>query len=131
MTMRSDRRSHLPYGLAGGNPGTPSWNIINPGPNERILPTLPMESVALRRGDVFRHVTAGGGGYGDPLEREPLMVLKDVLDEKLTPAYAAREYGVVVDVDKGGIDGAKTQRLRRERRHEKCGPQKGRSERDT
>ncbi len=131
MTMRSDRRSHLPYGLAGGNPGTPSWNIINPGPNERILPTLPMESVALRRGDVFRHVTAGGGGYGDPLEREPLMVLKDVLDEKLTPAYAAREYGVVVDVDKGAIDGAKTQRLRRERRHEKCGPQKGRSERDT
>ncbi|CAN5245861.1 hydantoinase B/oxoprolinase family protein [soil metagenome] len=116
MTMRSDRRSHLPYGLAGGSPGTPSWNILNPGPDQRILPTLPMESVPLRRGDVFRHVTAGGGGYGDPLERDPLMVLQDVLDEKLTPAYAVREYGVVIAVEEGVIDAVQTDQLRADRR---------------
>ena len=116
MTMRSDRRSHLPYGLAGGSPGTPSSNVINPGPNERVLPTLPMESVALRRGDVFRHVTAGGGGYGDPLERDPQSVLEDVLDEKLTSAYAAREYGVVLDERNLSVDDAQTTRLRAERR---------------
>ncbi|HVC35290.1 MAG TPA: hydantoinase B/oxoprolinase family protein, partial [Chloroflexota bacterium] len=71
LTMRSDRRTHRPYGLFGGQPGSPSTNILNPGPDQRILPTLPMESVALRKGDVFRHVLAGGGGYGDPLERDP------------------------------------------------------------
>lgn len=116
MTMRSDRRSHLPYGLAGGKPGTPSWNILNPGPDQRILPALPMESVALVRGDVFRHVTAGGGGYGDPLEREPRSVLDDVLDEKLTESYALREYGVVIDSESCTVDLDLTRRLRAERR---------------
>jgi N-methylhydantoinase B len=116
MTMRSDRRSHLPYGLAGGSPGTPSSNVINPGANERVLPTLPMESVALRRGDVFRHVTAGGGGYGDPLERDAQTVLEDVLDEKLTSAYAAREYGVVLDEQDCAVDHDETLRVRAERR---------------
>ena len=114
MTMRSDRRSHLPYGLAGGNPGTPSANILNPGPRQQVLPTLPMESVALRRGDVFRHVTAGGGGYGDPLERDPERVLDDVLDEKLTRPYAEREYGVVIFPGNGAVDVEKTRRLRAE-----------------
>ena len=50
----------------------------------------------LRRGDVFRHEMSGGGGYGDPLERDPDSVLRDVIEEKVTPAYARREYGVVV-----------------------------------
>ena len=43
-TMRSDRRAHPPYGVQGGKPGAPSWNVLNPGPAERVLPTLPMES---------------------------------------------------------------------------------------
>ena len=50
----------------------------------------------LARGDVFRHEMSGGGGYGDPLERDPERVLRDVIEEKVTPAGARREYGVVV-----------------------------------
>ena len=113
-TIRSDRRSHLPYGVAGGRPGTPSWNILNPGDEQRILPVLPRESTALRKGDSVRHLVPGPGGYGDPLERDPELVLEDVLDEKLGIDYVRREYGVVVDPDTLTLDADATTRLRRQ-----------------
>jgi N-methylhydantoinase B len=103
-TMRSDRRVHRPYGLRGGRPGAPSWNLLNPGPCERVLPVLPLEAVVLKKGDVFRHVMAGGGGYGDPLERDPQLVMEDVLDDKISPEYAVREHGVVVDPRRTVVD---------------------------
>jgi N-methylhydantoinase B len=52
-------------------------------------------TMTIRRGDVFRHVLAGAGGWGDPLERDPAAVLKDVKNELLSPAKAAADYGVV------------------------------------
>ena len=113
-TIRSDRRSHLPYGIAGGRPGTPSWNILNPGDEQRILPVLPRESTALRKGDSVRHLVPGPGGYGDPLERDPGLVLDDVQDEKLSVDYVRREYGVVVDPDTLTLDAGATDRLRRQ-----------------
>jgi N-methylhydantoinase B len=94
--MRSDRRAILPYGLDGGLPGTPSWNIINPGGEQRTLPVCPMKSVPLRRGDSFCHVQPGGGGHGDPLERDPEKVLDAVDNEMISEAYANDVYGVVV-----------------------------------
>ena len=97
LTIRTDRRSHLPYGLWGGQSGTPAWNIMNPGPGQRILPTLPMEAVQLKPGDVLRIVLAGGGGWGDPTERDPSLALHDILEEKITIGYAERHYGIVVD----------------------------------
>ena len=45
LTIRTARRTALPYGLHGGKPGTPAYNILNPGADQRILPTLPMEAV--------------------------------------------------------------------------------------
>ena len=44
--------------------------------------------MTIKRGDVFRHVLAGGGGWGDPLERDPAAVLRDVRNEFLSPAKA-------------------------------------------
>jgi N-methylhydantoinase B len=114
MTIRTDRRSHLPYGLQGGHSGTLSLTVLNPGtPAERVLPVLPMEGVQLRRGDVIRHTQAGGGGYGPPAARDSGRVLEDVIDQKLTVAYAAREYGVVVTPDGRSVDEDGTARLRR------------------
>jgi N-methylhydantoinase B len=95
LQLRTDRHRFLPYGLAGGRPGTPSRNVLNPGGDGRELPGKC--TITVRRGDVFRHVLAGAGGWGDPLDRDPDRVLHDVLEEKITPAYARREYGVVVD----------------------------------
>lgn len=96
LVMRSDRRDHRPYGLFGGFAGTPSWNIINPGPNQRLLPACPMSSVPMVRDDEFLHIQAGAGGYGNPLERDPEKILEDVLNELITPDYANDVYGVVI-----------------------------------
>jgi N-methylhydantoinase B len=112
LSMRSDRRDHPPYGLQGGKAGTPSWNIINPGPNQRILPVLPMEGVVLKKGDVLCHIQAGGGGYNNPLERDPQKVLEDVVDEKQSVEYVKREYGIVINPKTMSLDLEATKRLR-------------------
>ena len=95
LVMRSDRRSVQPYGLNGGLPGTPSWNIVNPGPDQKLLPVCPMSPTPLVGGDEFVHIQAGAGGHGDPLERNPLAVLEDVLDDLISRDYARDVFGVI------------------------------------
>jgi len=92
---RSDRRDFPPYGLHGGGLGSSSLNILNMGDDgETLLPTKP--SIKVSRGDRHRHVTASGGGYGDPFLRETGLVLQDVLDDKVSIAGAEAEHGVVI-----------------------------------
>ena len=113
LTIRSDKRRFLTYGLAGGKSGTPSTNIIERKNGEtKTYPVLPMEVIQLKAGDLYRHVMPGGGGWGDPLERDPERVAEDILDEKLTAGYCAREYGVVIDPATGSLDGEATKALR-------------------
>jgi N-methylhydantoinase B len=116
-TVRSDKRRFPPYGLRGGTDGTPSWNIVNPGPKQRILPVLTTEPVILHRGDVWRHVMAGGGGYGPAKERDPALVLRDVMLGRVSVGHAGDAYGVVIvaDGDGSAVDAAATGRLRRNR----------------
>lgn len=113
LQVRSDRRKFLPYGLQGGEPGTPSRNVLNPDGEARELPSK--FTMSIHRGDLLHHVQPGGGGYGNPLERDPRRVLEDVLDEKLSVDYARRHYGVVVDLDRQEVDWAATEQLRCER----------------
>lgn len=108
LQIRSDRRHHLPYGLHGGHAGTPSSNTFNPGKREEKLPTHITRQVV--KGDVICHVTAGGGGFGNPLERDPERVLDDVLNGKQSAEFARREYGVVIA--NGAVDAAATQAMR-------------------
>jgi N-methylhydantoinase B len=114
LQLRTDRRRFLPYGLAGGHPGTPSANLLNPGGEARDLPGKC--TITVRRGDVFRHVLAGAGGWGDPLDRDPERVGRDVREEKIGAAYARQEYGVVVDEATGEVRGPETAALRAARR---------------
>ena len=60
---------------------------------------------------MYRSIQAGGGGYGDPLERDPMAVLNDVCQEKVTPDRAI-EYGVVIVGDVPEVDFAETKKLR-------------------
>ena len=62
-----------------------------------------MFSTTIGDGDVYVHRMAGGGGWGDPLEREPERVAADVVDGKVSAAAALADYGVVV-----GEDGSST-----------------------
>jgi N-methylhydantoinase B len=92
----ADRSILSPYGVAGGKAALPYRAIVNPGtPDERYLPGL-NDNLPLRAGDVLRLITTGGGGWGDPLEREPDMVLLDVIQGKVSPGNARTEYGVVL-----------------------------------
>lgn len=116
LSVRSDKRRFPPFGLEGGRPGSPSLNLIDPGtPGERLLPVLMEKPVRLTRGMVFRHVLAGGGGYGPPEARDPAAVLDDVRTGVVSPGGALRDYGVaVVATADGGweVDAGATARSR-------------------
>lgn len=112
MTFRTDRRTHLPYGVNGGRPGSPCINILNPGPRHRLLPVLPMEGYRVATHDEFCHVMAGAGGNGDPLTRDPDLVREDVLDEKIGAPYARAIYGVVLTGRDQTVDAGQTAKLR-------------------
>ncbi|HEY7344964.1 MAG TPA: hydantoinase B/oxoprolinase family protein [Gaiella sp.] len=81
--VRSDRQRHRPYGLAGGRPGAASSNTIVRA-NGDVEPMPPMFVATLQPGDVFHHRMAGGGGWGDPAERDPVAHERDVLEGKVT-----------------------------------------------
>lgn len=119
LAIRSDRRDHLPYGLYGGQPGTPSINLLYPADdeaNERgaLLPT--MISTSMKAGERIYHKQAGGGGWGDPLLREPAAVARDVRNGKVALATACEAYGVVLDAATLTVDEAATMTLRQTKR---------------
>ncbi len=106
LQVRSDRRDHRPFGLYGGSPGGASENYLNPAGENRILPGK--FTLNLQRGDVFRHVLAGAGGWGDPLERDPQAVLWDVRNELLSRQKAAADYGVIIAEGHWHVDAGAT-----------------------
>jgi N-methylhydantoinase B len=112
LQVRSDRRDHRPFGLYGGSPGQPSENYLNPDTDSRLLPSK--LKMTIRKGDVFRHVLAGGGGWGDPVERDSHAVLRDVRNEFLSAERARSDYGVVIDTATWRVDEGATERLRAE-----------------
>jgi N-methylhydantoinase B len=115
LIVRSDRADRPPYGLSGGGTGAPSSNALQrPDGTTEALPA--MFSTTIEAGDVYAHRTAGGGGFGDPLAREPVSVAHDVANEKVSAAAARELYGVVIGSD-GSADTAATAALRDERRH--------------
>jgi N-methylhydantoinase B len=89
-------RSRTPaWGLFGGDDATPPAVVINEGrDDERRL--LKASRVKLRRGDVVRTMTGGGGGFGAPAERDPEAVRRDVRDGQVSAAAASDIYGVEV-----------------------------------
>jgi N-methylhydantoinase B len=114
LQIRSDRRAFRAYGLFGGRPGKPSWNIINPHGDNQVVPAK--VTMTIKRGDVYRHEQPGPGGWGDPLEREPRRVLQDVRNEFVSLAAAREDYAVVLDPSTWTVDEEATAELRAARR---------------
>jgi N-methylhydantoinase B len=114
LSVRADRERILPYGIGSGEPGTASGNRLETDGEERRLPSKFSRPVAA--GDRFHHMTAGAGGFGDALEREPDVVARDVRNGILTPGRALAAYGVVVSADGRGLDVAATAAEREARR---------------
>ncbi len=113
MQIRADRHDHRPYGLFGGGSAAPSRNALNPDDRLEVLPSKVTREITA--GVVLRHEQAGGGGYGDPLARDPQAVLADVLDEKVSADFASTQFGVVVDAAHMAIDDAATGKLRQDK----------------
>jgi N-methylhydantoinase B len=81
------------WGLFGGCDATPPIVVLNPGrADERRM--LKASRVALARGDVVRTMSGGGGGFGDPGERDPAHVRRDVRDGHVSPGAAREVYAV-------------------------------------
>ena len=112
LALRTDRRDHLPYGLYGGLPGGGSNTVLTGDEKEEVLPT--MLSSTIKAGERLYHRQAGGGGWGDPVERVPEAVARDVKNDKVSSAAAREEYGVVLD-DTGAVDQEATNTLRADR----------------
>jgi N-methylhydantoinase B len=112
---RQDRAKFAPWGLAGGKPGTTAKGVHVSGQGERALKK---EIFIAASGDILRPVLPGGGGHGDPLERDPARVLADVVEEKVSLEAAAREYGVVIDVPAMRVDERATAALRARQQEE-------------
>jgi N-methylhydantoinase B len=114
LQVRADRHTFRPYGLYGGGPGKPSLNRLISNGVEREL-TAKVTMTPMRRGDVFIHDQPGPGGWGDPLERDPARVLRDVLNELVSVESARGDYGVVVTATRE-VDAEATARRRAELR---------------
>jgi N-methylhydantoinase B len=96
VSYASDRARSISWGLNGGLPSTPNGVWANPGTPEEEYVGAFFSGRPVTSGQSFVRPSAGGGGYGDPLLRDPEAVLEDVVDEYVSVARAATDYGVVV-----------------------------------
>ncbi|MDP7540411.1 MAG: hydantoinase B/oxoprolinase family protein, partial [Alphaproteobacteria bacterium] len=98
LQVRADRFAIRPYGLYGGRAGKPGANYVD-GKAQASKLTL-----QIQHGTIFRHELPGGGGWGDPLQRDPQAVLDDVRNGYVSAAAAHAEYGVIVDCESWRVD---------------------------
>lgn len=104
--MQAGRFIHPPEGLFGGKPGANAQFLVNE------VPGNPYGLTQLNPGDVMILDTPGGGGYGNPLDREPEMVERDVMEGYVSLERAKEDYGVVINPETRKIDEEKTRKLR-------------------
>ena len=113
-SAHSDRHKIPPWGFMGGAAGECGKFILNPDmPNKVILPSK-TSGVLLKSGDVIRIKTAGGGGFGSALARNPDYVLRDYILGKINLDEAYRKYRVVITEQ--GLDIKATKDLRQHTR---------------
>jgi N-methylhydantoinase B len=100
------------WGVKGGKAGKSGYFVVNPGtPREQNVPPFG-DNLELQYGDILRVVTSGGGGWGNPAERDPLVVLQDVKDGFVSVNSARHDYGVVIEPETWKIDWRQTQQCR-------------------
>jgi N-methylhydantoinase B len=109
-TILADRERWGPWGLFGGEAGQKATYFLNPDREATELGSK--VTVQLAPGDVVSYRTCGGGGYGSPLERDPVLVLLDVREGKISLERAQIVYGVVIDVATWTVNEVATKRTR-------------------
>jgi len=115
LTATFGRHHRPPWGTEGGEDGSPNRvEIVPKGAQKPSFVGSTLSRHPLAEGDLIRFITATGGGWGDPLERDPERVADDVADGYITREVAESSYGVIVQAD-GGVDLEATRHLRARR----------------
>ena len=99
-------------GLAGGGRGGDAVNIHSSGDQQTVLTPQAHVHLHVRPGDRVYHKVHGSGGYGAPFERDPELVLLDVMEGKISLERARKVYGVAIDPDRMTLKREETLALR-------------------
>jgi N-methylhydantoinase B len=110
-TRAVDRCKIPPQGLMGGKPGKGGGYLINRGRPDQWKPANKQTNIRIAPGTSLTMTISGGGGFGDPMLREPERVAADVEEGLVTIEGAARDYSVVINPTTGKPDLAATKRL--------------------
>jgi len=122
ISIHDDRHDTQPWGILGGRPAACSekWLVRKDGSRE-ALPSK-IDNVRVRNGDRVIFRTAGGGGWGDPLERDPMRTRNDVARRLMTERKAREDYGVVLTGPNLEVDRRATDELRDSMRRNRKAP---------
>ncbi len=117
LSFIAERGRFGPKGLEGGAPGAMTELSVLEGERRYVPEHLTKDAnIPMRAGMIFRQLTPGGGGFGDPLRRDPAAVAGDVREEYVSRQDARGLYGVVFRGNSLEVDGAATERLRGEKK---------------
>jgi len=115
IAIHDDRWFVPPWGVNGGAPGARARKILEKADGTTVIVANKVEDLAVAAGDILHFITWGGGGWGDPLARDPELVALEVR-RGLVSERGARSYGVVVSAGGVAVDADATGRLRAEMR---------------
>ncbi len=113
LQLRADRMKFQPYGLAGGGCASATQNLLQRGSDVQTLASK--VGMTILRDDLVTHCQPGGGGFGDPIERDLKAISHDVWNQKISAEFARRHYLAVVDERTGNVDEQATRDLRANR----------------
>jgi N-methylhydantoinase B len=110
VAIHDDRWFVPPWGVNGGAPGARARKILEKQDGTQTIVGNKLEELKVQKDDILHYITWGGGGWGDPFERDPALVAKEIV-QGLVTVEGAKAYGVVVAAD-GSVDPAATEQLR-------------------
>jgi len=122
ISIHDDRHLSQPWGILGGRPGACSEKWLQRKDGSREPLPSKIDNVRVRSGDRVIFRTAGGGGWGDPLERDALRTRNDVARRLMTEAKARADYGVVLSGAGLEVDHKATEELRASMRRNRKTP---------
>ncbi|MFN0046437.1 MAG: hydantoinase B/oxoprolinase family protein [Sphingorhabdus sp.] len=117
ISIHDDRWFVPPWGVNGGEPGKRARKVLEKADGTAKIIGNKVEDVHVDEGDQLHFITWGGGGWGDPLDRDPALVGKEIT-QGLVTVEGAKAYGVVAGPD-GAVDQTATEALRTKLRAER------------
>ena len=117
ISIHDDRWFVPPWGVNGGEPGKRARKILEKADGSQQIVANKIDNIPVGQGDKLHYITWGGGGWGDPLDRDSALVGKEIT-QGLVTVEGAKSYGVVASTG-GSVDSSATEALRGKMRAER------------